>query len=63
MKQWYQSRTVWYNLLTVIVVSATFLGYTPNQDLADTVSSLLVAISPIVNIVLRLVTQSGIALK
>lgn len=62
MKHLYQSKTIWFNALTVLFVVATFLGYTPNQELAETTSNLLIALAPIVNIVLRLVTDKKITL-
>lgn len=59
-KSWYKSKTVWFNLLTVIVVVATFFGYTPNDELGGQVSMLLIAFSPLINIILRLFTKKAI---
>lgn len=62
MKHFYESKTILFNSLTVLFVVATFLGYTPNQELAETSSNLLIALAPIVNIVLRLVTDKKVTL-
>jgi hypothetical protein len=59
-KSWYASKTLWFNGLTVLVVVATFLGWTPNQDLANQATGILVTIAPVLNIVLRLVTKQPI---
>lgn len=63
MKKIYQSKTVWFNVVTLIVVFATFFGYTPNQDLAEQATTILIALSPLINLVLRFVTDKAIALK
>lgn len=60
MKHLYQSKTIWFNALTVIVVFATMFGYTPNEDIANTTATILVALAPLINIALRLVTDKGI---
>lgn len=62
-KSIFKSKTVWFNALTVLVIVATFFGYTPNTELAETVTGLLVALTPIVNIVLRMVTKQPVTLK
>ncbi len=51
-----QSKTLWFNGLTILVVIATAYGYVPDQDVADTTSNLLLALSPLVNIALRFLT-------
>ena len=60
MKSIFQSKTFWFNALTIITVVATILGYTPNQQLADTTSSLLLSITPVINIILRFYTSKAI---
>lgn len=60
MKKIYQSKTFWFNALTLITVFATVFGYAPNQELADTVSGALVLVAPLVNILLRVVTDTAI---
>jgi hypothetical protein len=60
-KPWYTSKTIWFNGVTVIIAAATFFGFTINQDLFNNVTAFLVAISPVVNIGLRLVTKTPIA--
>jgi len=60
MKPWYQSKTVWFNVLYAIVALAGFLGYgdfTPDPNVV-TGAALLGAI---VNFVLRVwFTDTGI---
>jgi len=59
-KKWYQSKTVWFNLLTIIFTVATFLGWQPNQNLAEQINSVLLALSPFINLLLRFVTEKKI---
>lgn len=59
-KPWYQSKTVWFNTLTFIVVIATFFGYTPNTQIVETTTAILVALSPVVNLILRAITKQPI---
>ena len=63
MKQFYKSKTIWFNAITILVVVATFFGYTPNAELAETATGILVALSPVINVLLRLVTNKGVILK
>jgi hypothetical protein len=60
VKKWYQSKVVLFNGLTILVVVATFFGYTPNEQLAEQTSNVLIAIAPIVNLALRFVTKSAV---
>jgi hypothetical protein len=62
-KSFYTSKTFWFNVVTAIVCVATFFGYTPNQKLFETISSLLITISPFANIALRFVTKKGISIR
>jgi len=59
-KNWYKSKTVWFNGLTILIAVATFFGFTMNQDLFNQVSVVLLAMSPVVNFALRLVTKQPI---
>ena len=54
------SKTIWFNALTVLVVVATFFGYTPDQELANQTSAILLGLSPVINLVLRFVTKKPI---
>jgi hypothetical protein len=60
MKHTYQSKTIIFNTLTVLIVVATMFGYTPNQELAENTSAILLALAPLINIALRFVTDKGI---
>ena len=60
-KSWYQSKTVWFNTLTIVLVVAGFLGYTPDQQLTEQVSGALLALGPVINIILRLMTKTPIS--
>ena len=62
MKNVLKSKTVWFNVLTVLIAIATFFGYTPNQELAEKTTSLLLVLSPAVNLLLRLITSQGLYL-
>jgi len=61
-KEWYTSKTIWFNALTVITVVATMFGYMPDQETAETTSNVLLAISPIINLALRMITDKGLSL-
>jgi len=61
-KNIFLSRTIWFNILTIVVVGATLFGYTPNEALAENVSGILVALSPFINIALRYVTKSSVTI-
>jgi hypothetical protein len=61
-KQWYTSKTVWFNILTIFTVTASMFGYVPDQEVADTTSSVLLALSPIINLALRMITDKGLSL-
>ena len=65
MKNWYESKTVWVNILTlalgiigIFVTSATDLGIPP-----QTVAILTGIVVPIINVVLRFITNEGIKVK
>jgi len=59
-KPWYLSKVVWFNGVTIIVAVATFLGWTPDQNLMAQLTAFLTAIAPVVNLGLRFVTNSSI---
>lgn len=59
-KPWYQSKTLWFNVLTIVTAAATYFGFTPDQELSNNVTSFLVAMSPVINIGLRLITKQPI---
>jgi len=56
-KQWWESRVIWVNILTLLtVVLSQLMGW---QDLQQYSSELLIA-SNIVNVLLRIVTNTAI---
>ena len=60
MKRWYQSKTVWVNLLTLLAGTVAYVA--GNELVADNASfvAALVALQGGVNVVLRLVTSTSI---
>lgn len=62
MKPIYKSKTVIFNTITIITVVAVMFGYVPDQELADTTASILIGLSPIINLILRLMTDKGISM-
>lgn len=60
-KPWYQSKVVWVNALTVIVACAAFFGVAPDQRLTDEIAGGLIAISPVINLLLRFVTDKPLS--
>ena len=59
-KNWNKSKTMIFNGITILVVVASFLGYVPDQQLAEKVSGILLAVAPVIKLVLRLVTDKPI---
>lgn len=60
-KRWFASKTVWFNVLTIVVAIASYYGWTPNEALTSVVAGLMVAVSPFVNLLLRFITRKAIA--
>lgn len=54
------SKTIWFNVLTVVLVIASFFGFQENQELADQTRIILVSLAPVVNILLRFITKTAI---
>lgn len=52
MKSVLASKKFWFNLLTVALTVATFAGFTPNQQLAEQTTGILIALNPLVNLFL-----------
>ena len=62
IKKAFSSKTVWFNGLTVLIVVATFFGFTPNQEVAETTTHVLIGVAPLINLVLRFITKEAIEL-
>ena len=65
-KQWFTSKTLWFNILTGLVFLATaFFGYQPNDvvthNLTAVVENPLFIV--VVNFVLRLITKKAVSLS
>jgi hypothetical protein len=58
-KEFWKSRTLWFNVLAVIVFVASQFGFADFQPDAD----LLAIIAAIVNLLLRLLTRQPLALR
>jgi hypothetical protein len=56
------SKTFWFNALTVLVTVASVFGYSSDPALAQRVIDIMVVITPIINIVLRLVTRQPVTI-
>jgi len=60
----WRSKKFWFNALTIVTVIATFFGYTPDQELSENVSTVLITFSPVVNLLLTMfATKKQITLK
>ena len=62
LKPWYASKTLWFNGVTIIVAVATYFGWTIDQNLFQTVTTVLLSASPIVNFGLRFLTTKPVTL-
>lgn len=62
-KAFWKSKTLWFNFLTIIMVFAGALGYTPNAELAENVGALLIAFSPFINFLLRAFTEKKLGVE
>ena len=60
MKQFYKSKTVIFNALTILICVATYFGFTPNAEIAEQTTALLIALTPVINLVLRTYTKEAI---
>lgn len=62
MKASYKSKTVLFNGLTILMCVATFFGFTPNQEIAEQATALLIALTPVINLILRTYTKEPISI-
>lgn len=59
MKNWYESKTVWFNVLAALVLVATYFGY--GDFVADQrVVDLIGALAAVINIALRFRTSQAL---
>lgn len=59
-KPWFKSKTVWFNVLTIVVTVATIFGYQPNEEIQVALQTSLIALAPLVNLALRFLTKEPI---
>lgn len=57
MKPWYESKTIWVNVLTVLVVLITSMMSWPDMQQYGAQLTTMLAV---VNVMLRLITSKGI---
>ncbi len=62
-KSIFKSKTFWVNAVTILIAIATYFGISPDQALAEKATTFLLAVSPIVNIFLRLVTKQPVVIS
>lgn len=58
MKPWYESKTIWVNILTVIIVLVTSMMSWPDMQQYGAQLTTMLAV---VNVILRLITSEGIS--
>jgi|TARA_R110000787_G_C13373348_1_gene441056 hypothetical protein len=61
-KMWYASKTLWVNMIALAATVSAALGVDLGLD-AATQSSIAMGVMAIVNIVLRLMTKTAVAVK
>ncbi len=61
-KSLFKSKTFWVNFLTILVALGAAFGIYPDAELGAQVSSALLVLSPLLNIVLRILTKQPVAL-
>ena len=57
MKKWYTSKTLWTNIIAIIVIVLVNLGIT---DISTEIAAAEGSILGVINLVLRLVTNQGL---
>lgn len=62
MKSIFKSKVIWFNAVTILVVVATFFGYTPDQELAVKTSNILLLLGPAINFALRFFTSKPVSI-
>ena len=60
MKNLTKSKTIIFNVLTVIVVFATYFGYDTNTQLAEQTQAIILALAPLINLLLRARTYEAV---
>ncbi len=58
MKPWYESKTIWVNVLTVVIVIVTSMMSWPDMQQYGAQLTTMLAV---VNVILRLITSEGIS--
>lgn len=61
MKKWYTSKTVWFNLIALVVAVANYFGYKDFPPDPNTGAYALTIIA-VINLILRAVTDKKITL-
>ena len=62
-KPFWRSKTVWFNVLTVILVIASFFGFSPDPDTEKQTREFLLITIPLVNLLLRFITEKKISFR
>lgn len=60
MKKYYTSKTVWFNVLALVVALATAFGYV--GELSPDLEVFVPALIALINVVLRFLTNQGLSL-
>ena len=58
-KNWYQSKTVWFNVLGFVVAIAAAFGFT--GEISAELGTFVLPAVTVINLILRFVTSKGIA--
>lgn len=62
-KPWYQSKTIWFNVLAILVLIATQFGFSEfklDKDTVDMVLKIIAGVTALSNVGLRFVTEKPV---
>lgn len=59
-KSVFQSKTMWVNIITIVIALGAHYGIVPDQMMGDQIAKGIIAISPVLNMFMRLITKDAV---